>query len=224
MLISLHLPKTAGNSFRKSLEMVYAGRLATDYDDFPIVTSKIERNANAVARCCQYYFRTQNHIECIHGHFLPLKYLFFGKKVNAKFVTWLRDPVERLASHYHFWKRYYNPATAKPLHKKFSDENWSLEKFCFSKEMKNVYSQFLWGFPISKFDFIGVTEFYEVDFNYLCNVILKIELPVLYENVNVDQNNKTYINDNALRSAIEKYHAKDMELYHYALALRKLKR
>ncbi len=30
------------------------------------------------------------------------------------------------------------------------EEEWTLERFCLEPELKNLYSQFLWGFPLKK--------------------------------------------------------------------------
>ena len=47
-------------------------------------------------------------VACIHGHFLPVKYRIALARRPAHYVTWLRDPVERIASHYAFWRRDYD--------------------------------------------------------------------------------------------------------------------
>src|SRR5690606_39025041 len=101
------------------------------------------------------HFYLLNNVKCIHGHFMPYKYHSLLKNKKNIFVTWLRDPIERLGSHYYFWLRTYDSKNSPPLHKKVVEENWSFEAFCFSKEMQNVYEQFFWKFPIDNFNFIG---------------------------------------------------------------------
>jgi hypothetical protein len=156
-------------------------------------------------------------IDCIHGHFLPLKYLLLK---NAIYITWMRDPVERLASHYHFWRRTYNPEEAPPLRRRVVEENWSLEKFCFSPELRNFYCQFLWGFPIENFDFIGITEYYNCDMEYLSQEILGVDLLVYQENINNHKGTAPYFDDHGLRKEIENYHSKDVAIYRRALQIR----
>lgn len=217
MLISVHLPKTAGSSFKASLEKYYTSGLQTDYTDFPINTPAYKRNSYALKMCAINAFFPQHNIECIHGHFLPVKYLFYK---NAKFVTWLREPIDRLASHYYYWKRSYNPTTSGSLHKRVVEENWSLEEFCLAPELRNFYCQFLWGFPISRFDFIGITEYYESEVAQFSKIFLGDSLEIHVKNINPNKFNSSYFEDKALREKIEQYHYKDLALYHHALDLR----
>lgn len=217
MLVSLHLPKTAGSSFLASLESHYGSYLLRDYGDLPIVTPIVSRNCNAIKACLINAVKTPNSVECIHGHFLPLKYLLFKE---ANFITWVRDPVERLASHYYYWVRNYDPKTATVLHRKVVEDKWTLERFCLGAEFKNIYSQFLWGFPIRRFDFIGITEYYEEELKFFSQQFLKSDLEQLNRNVNPSNSRKTYIEDEHLRRKIEKYHSKDMEFYKQAMTIR----
>lgn len=221
MLISVHLPKTAGVSLRKSLEECFGNRLLTDYGDFPINTTPKRRKIKALYNLLCNSMIDFSKIECIHGHFLPLKYLPLAIRYNTNFITWMRDPIERIASHYHYWKREYDPNNAPPLQKKVIMENWSLEKFCFSNELKNLYTQFLWGFPINLFKFIGITEKYEEDFVLLSEFFLKQTTNIRFENMNTTKNNDKYISNKNLRKKLENHHAMDMKLYNYALELRK---
>jgi hypothetical protein len=224
MLISIHIPKTAGSSFLKALQMHFGDRLVKDYDDAPINTPRFRRNMRALRDCFARRGISGDGVECIHSHFLPLKYYALGRKTGAVFITWLRDPIERLASHYQYWKRAYQPQTSKALHKRMIEENWSLERFCFGPEMRNFYHQFFWGFPLNRFDFIGIFEYFEEDFRYLAQRILKASLPVYEENVNTGKAAEVYVTDPALRAELERFHAKDMKIYWYALDLRARRR
>jgi hypothetical protein len=217
MLISLHLPKTAGSSFFASLKDHYGNHLLRDYADLPINTPVLKRNGNALTRCIVNGVKSYENIECIHGHFLPLKYLMFR---DAKFVTWMRDPVERLASHYYYWLRNYNPDKAPLLQKKVVEEKWSLERFCLSPELRNFYSQFLWGFPIQRFSFIGITEYYETELEYFSKKILGTTLKSHGRNINPSNKGVSYYEDKNLRVKVEQYHSKDVLLYKRALDIR----
>ena len=46
MIISVHLPKTAGSSFKASLIQYFDQKVLLDYDDFPINTTPFQRNRN----------------------------------------------------------------------------------------------------------------------------------------------------------------------------------
>ncbi len=215
MLVSLHLPKTAGESFFNSLKDHYGSRILRDYDDKPINTPVIRRNSHALKMCLVNGVKSFKDIDCIHGHFLPLKYLLCK---DAEFVTWMRDPVERLASHYYYWKRTYGPETTFPLRKRVIEEEWSLEKFCLAPEFRNLYSQFLWGFPVKRFAFIGITENYDRDLAYFHDKFLaKNSFQVYEKKQNLTKNQESYFEDKQFKRRVELYHSRDVELYQWAL-------
>jgi hypothetical protein len=216
MLISLHLPKTAGSSFGAALKEYYGSRIYIDHRDKPINTPHLKRKLHALKSCAMNSFQ-EIQFDCIHGHFLPFKYALC---TNATFVTWLRDPVERLASHYYYWLRTYNPETASILRKKVVEDEWSLERFCLCPELKNLYSQYLWGFSLRRFKFIGVTEFFNADIDYVSNRVIGGALNAYRKRANAAKASSAYIISGSLRDRIEEYHDKDVALYNLALKLR----
>lgn len=222
MLISLHLPKTAGSSFLNSLADHYGDRLIRDYTDLPLHSSPFKRNMYAISESIMNRYKDYEDKECVHGHFLPLKYRFQKKNNHNQFVTWMREPSERIASQYFYMKRNYNPikTQAQSLLKKMIDEDWSLERFCLGPELKNTYSQFLWGFPLQKFDFIGILEDYENDLNYFSENILENNLKQYNKNANPSIQGKSYYENNNFKKQVQKHHSIDMDLYNKALDLK----
>jgi len=164
MLISVHLPKTAGSSFGLILKKEYEGKILLDYEDRPINTTVVTRHQKALADTQGNRNQDFGEIQCIHGHFMPTKYLLLKQLGTAKFICWLREPPARMLSHYNFCQRTYriNPEKGA-LHCKVVKEKWSLKQFCFSREMQSFYAQFLWGFPVELFDFSGITERFDED-------------------------------------------------------------
>ena len=162
-------------------------------------------------------FDLSDQVRCIHGHFLPLKYRWLRCKQPRQFVIWLRDPIERLASHYYYWLRNYQREQAGPLRIRMVEEGWSLERFCFSPEMRNLYSEFLWGFPYRRFDFVGVVENYESDFCYFSERYLGRQAAPQVLNTNPEKVSDRYIEAPGLRAELERFHARDMRLYRVAL-------
>ncbi|MEB8430926.1 hypothetical protein OO007_01720 [Cocleimonas sp. KMM 6892] len=223
MLISIHLPKTAGSSFASSLNEHFGKALLKDYKDLPLHHSSLNRNKHAIIQSSFNYFRDFDNIQCIHGHFLPLKYRFHKVEKDFKYVTWLREPAERLASQYFYMKRHYSheKAITQPLLKRIVEEKWSLERFCLGPELRNTYSKFLWGFPTKKIDFIGIVENYDNELNFFSETFLKNNALSPYkQNINPTTNNQSYFSDNPkLKSRITQYHAKDYKLYKAAIEL-----
>ena len=173
MLVSLHLPKTAGTSFGMALERHFRAGLQRDYDDRPLNTPVAERNASALQACLTNAEAPLQTACCVHGHFLPVKYLLQAQLTHARFITWMRHPVDRLVSHYFFWKRHAPDSPRDALHCRMHDEDWSLEKFCLLPDLQDVYTQFLWAFPLEYFDFVGITEYFEEDFAQFSQVYLE---------------------------------------------------
>jgi hypothetical protein len=220
MIISVHLPKTAGKSFQAALEARFGTSLLEDYASFPMNTPEVERTRSALEASLQNADREFAGVQCIHGHFLPVKYLLMATRRPLTFVTWLRDPVDRVLSNYYYWKRAYEPESSPPLHRKVVEEDWSVERFCLCSEMRNMYAQFLWGFPVENFDFIGVTEHYDEDLAYFADRFLGVPVEAQRLNVGAAQGGPYQI-DEGLRQRIEAFHDRDMDLYRRALEKRR---
>lgn len=229
MLISLHIPKSAGTSFKILLESYYKNSFLEDYDDLPLnkpfeqaleEAERFSENLNSFKRL-KYFIKG---IKCIHGHFLIRKYIKFVNYDNVIFITWVREPLERMQSHYDYWYRTYNPKTTKAfLHKKVVEEKWSFETFCFSEEMKNIYSKFFHDFSLDDFDFIGVTEFFNEDATYFMKKLQpnkSIDIP--FNNVSPDKKTKKMYDENFVLK-FKDFHSADYVIYDYALKQRQLR-
>lgn len=219
MIVSVHLPKTAGTSFATALEQIFGESLYRDYADLPLNTPHYKRNRAALKKSLANARKNFRKVECIHGHFLPLKYLLLSDKRDITFVTWMREPVERALSHYHFWKRSPNPKKLPPLRRRMIEEKWSLERFCLGPELRDIYTQFLFGFKLDYFSFIGITEFYSEDLSFFSKHFLNSSLEPERLNVGSAAGNAYQISG-SLRSEIEQFHSRDMELYERALEKR----
>lgn len=220
MLISVHMPKTAGSSFQASLAAHYGETLKLRYEDRPLHRSAWSRNVDAAWHCLQNSGSPLTGVHCIHGHFLPLRYRFIRPERPLRFVTWLREPVQRLLSHYHYWLRSYEPGQSGLLHQRMIEEKWTLEQFALCKELRNLYGKFLWGFPLERFDFIGITEDYATELAQFSQQILNAPVVIEQYNRNPDQTDEKYQVSKTLRTSIEAAHAGDIRLYQRALDMR----
>ena len=151
-----------------------------------------------------------------------MKYRFYP---NAKFITFVRDPLQRMVSNYYFWKKVYeigNPGKDLYLHSLFK-RDISLNDFLFEENFKNYHWQYIKGIPLARYSFIGITDeqYFADDINYLFNGILEHPL----ENAVIEGLNKTDYNNNSLSSidleAFRKFHKHDYAIYEYALQKRK---
>ncbi len=219
-LVSVHLPKTAGSSFRTSLESIFKQRFQKDYQGSGIALSAFERNKKTLTESLHIAEQGVKHYDCVHGHFMPAKYLLLNDIVPLTFITWMREPIARLISHYNYWHQAYNPDTSAPHHRQVIEENWSLEKFCLSEPFRNIYTKYLWGFPLENFAFIGITECYAKDFRYFTEKYLNTSLPIQWENMSKKPDAASTTFDPEVLKAIKDFHAEDIALYQRALSIR----
>ena len=222
LLVSLHLPKTAGTSFRIALRQHFGDALREDYAAPPMQAPRGQREWQAL-RGVAHARRSLRGARAVHGHFLPVRYRLatFGRPVH--YLTWLRDPVERVVSHYHYWRRdYAGEDPAQPLRNRMLREAWSLERFCLGPELRDVYRQYLWGFSPRRFDFIGITEHYADDLLRMARRFPTLQLSRLHALGNPERPASRYVLAPGLRERIASHHAADMRLYAWALERRRL--
>lgn len=100
MIISVHLPKTGGKSFEAALQTRFGASLLEDYGTFPMNTPPYERVRAAVEASVINADADFTGVACIHGHLLPVKYLLMAARRDVTFVTWVREPVQRMLSNY----------------------------------------------------------------------------------------------------------------------------
>ena len=109
------------------------------------------------------------------------------------------------------------------LRRRIVHEGWSLERFCLSEELRDIYSRFLWGFPLRRFNFIGITEFFQRRYEIFSEEIFGSDLKIKPINLNPDRDEKTYAIDDAFKKEIENFHKKDMALYEGSFSLTAVK-
>jgi len=218
-IISVHLPKTAGTSFGAALTDHFGGGFRRDYDDQGISKPAAARCRGALTAALNIAAQGLPGIDCVHGHFLPLKYLLLDTHCELTFITWMREPVARLLSHYYYWQSSYDPASSAPHHRQVIEQGWTLEQFCLSEQFRNIYTQYLWGFPLEKFAFIGISEHYPEDLGEFSRRHLGTELEAQRRNATVHTHRRRELEPELLER-VRRFHAADIALYRRALQLR----
>lgn len=139
-MFSVHIPKTGGTTFLSVLEQHYGNRLVKDYE-----TPREEVNRLIGGRG-EY---------CVHGHFHVEKYLDVP---DATFVTWMRDPIDRLISYYNFWFNYRYPQ--HPLWRRVYYDKMDFMSFAKLCNIGDEQSRYFSGKPLDEFAFVGVSEMF----------------------------------------------------------------
>jgi hypothetical protein len=212
------MPKTAGSSFRESLQHHFGAALRLDYQDKPLDSPPEQAAEQALA----YDLQPADFADagCVHGHFLVSKYAGLMDVMPLQLVTWLRHPVQRLCSHYYYWRQDPGDQPITALRRQLLAEDWSLREFALCPRLRNIYSEFLHGMPLGSFSFVGISEFYGEDLQQFSQQFLGVDLQPQSVNVGPRERGENYEIDTQLRAEIEAFHALDLDLYRSALALR----
>jgi hypothetical protein len=213
-LVSIHIPKTAGTTFR-SIFIDNVG--VKNFAKVDIYSSgNIKVNDKLFDKN-----RLPKKITAIHGH-CSYSYLeqYFELHKEVKFMTWLRDPVERVISNYYF----LNKIIADRLQEE-EDENLmirmgkTLEEFVRWEANQNVMSKFLEGAPLHQFSFIGLQDDFE-------NELARLARVMNWQNIENRKHNVTgqktgNINPEII-NLIKTVNQRDVELYKSVLQQRQL--
>lgn len=195
VLIFVHIPKTAGASFTQIIRANYS-----PYEVFSVSNPKIN-TMNEI----------NENIKCVLGH------NYFGQHQTVKspvYVTMLRDPVERIVSHYYYKKEILKDNKIN-----------SLKEFVNMEKYSNLQTRFITGdkpdvdqaiHNLKTFEFFGITEMFNQSL-FLMNKTFKWEDTIQYTKKNV--NTKKPTNENLPKEVIkqiEKANLLDIQLYKWA--------
>lgn len=200
----IHIPKTAGTSFRKSLEQKFGlDAIAYDYGRFVDETHDLIRQG--VYKGSVYDARAQlQAFAIIAGHVPLVKYA--PVTGVARCVAFVRDPVQRTYSDYLHNKKHY-------------DYKGSIEEYLQRPAHRNRQFQHLRGVPLAAIGFIGLTERYADSLE-----LLGYQFPALkVEELSLNTNRRNVKSEHKIseqdRDIILAANDKDVELYAQAKAL-----
>ncbi len=212
-LISLHIPKTAGTSFRNILKNVYGDKQVV----------RVDINEIGVIRINEKIIETNElpSAKVIHGHFSieALKSKFVMPD-EYRLITWMRDPVKRVISNYYYLELRLQELMMEDVVKlnMLKKMQRSLIEYARVDENRNRQSKFLKGAHINEFDFIGIHEAFSKEIPRLAKIMNWKQIPdVLFQNKTESVENTI---SNEILEEIKELNLIDVDLYNQALQIR----
>ncbi|EIJ41612.1 Sulfotransferase family [Beggiatoa alba B18LD] len=216
MLISVHIPKTAGTSLGNALTQTVGDKLLLDYADKPL-SDDWQHRYMRLRRRLQLRFQPQtvlNTYQAVHGHFIADKYAFLGE--TAQFCTFFREPIARLVSHYWHWQRH--PDLQNSMCRQLISQQLSITAFANLPKQRQFYALFCGKIPLNQFHFVGLTEAY-ADSIALFNKLFNLNLPVLMENEGQGQDYAQWLKEQGAYIDIQAIQQENQR--HYSTACRR---
>ncbi len=212
-LVSIHIPKTAGRSFYSILNQVYPAGTLAHFD---------QKNYQGMSRHAATFAFLQDlneNVNVIHGHFMFNDVKEHIRENNLDFVTWLREPVDRVLSNYRFFIQRTRRSDADE--KMLSRRNESLLEYARLEESRNRMSKFLDGAKLENAKFIGIMEYFEEDIKKLGLMLDWNEFKISHENMNMEfrESDLKSVSQETIQE-IRDLNTLDLRLYETALEYR----
>jgi len=158
LIISIHIPKTAGTAFADVLTQNFGDAVGFYYGPKHKKTHPLLRGLGAPATADDIARAEDAGIRIIHGHFHARRFRLV-KPDPSDYWVWLRDPAERIISEFFFHKGRRD--VKNPVAVAVRNGALSLAEFAKEKQIKNLQSRLIEPFTIDEIGFVGLTELYD---------------------------------------------------------------
>lgn len=211
MIIVTHVAKTGGTSFRDYLRRSFGGRLYLDYKKYR--TTEVPRWRRLLGQLLRQPQGLPWGVACIMGHFQATKY--DAVFPQARHAIWLREPVQRVVSHYQYYVRL--PNGPHPMCRLLHERGLSLTDFAQLEQTRNMQTRVVHGKPMSGFAFVGLTEHFPLGLQLFARIFNCPEpagVPLI--NRNPERRGTSYQLSPGERELIRRCNDQDEALYRQA--------
>lgn len=153
LIVSLHVPKTAGTYFGALLKARHGDACALYYGAGER-THPLIRKAPRDLRAEDFDRLAEAGVRIVHGH-LRARYVAEFMPDPARYYAVLREPIEQTISHYYYQQTIPNESRIGRIIK---ERNLSLAEFTTINEVRNYQASFIKPFALEDLGFVGVTE------------------------------------------------------------------
>lgn len=214
-IVVLHIPKTAGTSLRRMIQDNYQA------NDLYFIYGK-ESGFTTIEDFKNLAEEEKSGVELFMGHLSFNLGLFPG--LEPKFITLVRDPVDRVISYYHH---------VMNRHQEWRDKNMSLLKYIEISndvQMNNNQTKMISGMhrqPVTEkhlqtaisnienhFAYVGVSEEFNKSVDILCSLFNWEARTIYKENIAKNRPGRSYFSEYEINK-IKELNRFDMRLYDY---------
>ena len=209
-LVFIHLPKTGGSTMLDLLNRNYGERHVRHFerDECLELNAKGKRISEVIG----------TDVQVIHGHFFYSEVKDIIKRDKPHVVTFMRDPVKRVISNYHWWM---HTIERDENHSQRHRINESLAVYASQPDVRNKVSQFLAGSRLGTFTFIGFLESLQRDVERMAQLLGWQHVTLSHEKNSQSFKKKGQAEvEPELMDKIARLNRKDIRLYKKAKALK----
>lgn len=227
--IFIHIPKTAGSSFRTEMAHTLRPNANITIDHSDASRTFRERRDEAISNFIAAH--REKRYRFASGHITyPQVTRIAAAEPRTRIITMLRDPTKRLISAFR-----YQRTPVHPLHETFKAQFKTIEDYVEHPSSQNTIFDYLAlnprepvGDVIKRMDesfaFVGLLETYPLSFRSIFRLLGKHRAPTIHTRKTEDRGDNRVSDTEALHARIKELNAKDWAIYeHYRKGFRAIR-